>query len=66
MEVLGGFPNKVNLSDGGPTFVFEKVAHFGAAGKDKLGDILDDLCLVLGRERYEPFCQALRGVNLVV
>lgn len=37
------------------TLILEKVAHAGAAGKDKLRDVLDYLCLFLGCQRGEPF-----------
>lgn len=37
------------------TLVLKKVAHAGAAGKDKLRDVLDYLCLFLGRQCGEPF-----------
>jgi hypothetical protein len=42
------------------TFVLKEVAHAGAAGEDKLGDVLDYLGLFLGGERGEPFGQTLR------
>ena len=41
------------------TFVFKEVAHPGAAGKDQLGYVLDDLGLVFRRQGGEPFCEAL-------
>lgn len=40
-------------------FVFEKVAHASPPSQDKLGNVLDDLGLVLGRQSGEPFGQAL-------
>ncbi len=40
------------------TLVFEEVAHACAAGKYELGDVLDDLGLLLGWHRHEPFCKA--------
>ena len=42
-----------------PTFVFEKIAHASSTGENELRDVLDDFGLVLGRERGEPFGQAL-------
>lgn len=48
------------------TFVFEEVAHAGAPRENELRDILDDLCLVLGRQGGEPLGQALgRGKKTV-
>ena len=41
------------------TSIFEKITHACAAGEDELGDVLDDLGLVLGRESGEPFCETL-------
>lgn len=41
------------------TFVFKKVAHPGAPGQDQLGDILDNLGLVLGRQSTKPFRKTL-------
>lgn len=43
------------------TFVLEEVAHPSPPSQDQLGDVLDDLGLLLGRERREPFCEALRA-----
>ena len=40
------------------TLVFEEVAHACAAGKHELGDVLDDLGLLLRRHRHEPFRKA--------
>ena len=37
------------------TFVFKKIAHSSASGKDKLRNIFDDLGLLLGRKGNEPF-----------
>jgi hypothetical protein len=48
------------------TFVLEEVAHASSTGEDQLGDILDDLCLVLGRECSEPLGQALRRESVYV
>ena len=50
--------------DGGPTLVFKEVAHACPASKDELSDILDDLGLVFGRERDEPFSQTLYDMSV--
>lgn len=42
------------------TFVLEEVAHACPPGKDELGDILDNLRLILRGKRGEPFGEALR------
>jgi len=52
------------FGDGGPTFVFEEVAHACSTGEDKLSDILDDLGLVFGGQGDEPFGEALRDVSV--
>lgn len=41
------------------TLVLEEVAHPGSSGKDKLGNILDNLGLLFRRQGGEPFRQAL-------
>lgn len=46
------------------TFVFEKVAHSRTTSQNQLGDILDNLGFVLGREGGEPFGQALEGLGV--
>jgi hypothetical protein len=40
------------------TFVFEEVAHARATSEDELGDVLDDLGLLLWRHRHKPLCKA--------
>ena len=40
------------------TLVLEEVAHACAAGKYELCDVLDDLGLLLGWHRHEPFRKA--------
>lgn len=47
-----------------PTFVLQEVAHARPTRQDELGDVLDDLGLVLGGERGEPFGQTLGGALL--
>ena len=42
------------------TFVLEEIAHPRPPSQDKLGDILDNLPLLLRRECGEPFGEALR------
>jgi hypothetical protein len=42
-----------------PTFVLEEIAHSRPAGENKLGDIFDDFCFLLGRECGEPFGETL-------
>ena len=37
------------------TLVFNEIAHARATSEDELGDILDDLGLLLRRHRHEPF-----------
>lgn len=44
----------------GPTLVFKEVAHSCATCQDRLGDVLDDLGLVLRRQGGEPFGKTLR------
>lgn len=44
----------------GPTLIFKEVAHSCATCQDRLGDVLDDLGLVLGRQGGEPFGKTLR------
>lgn len=39
--------------------VFKEVAHASASGQDRLGDVLDNLCLFLGRQGGEPFGKTL-------
>ena len=46
-------------TDGRRTLVLKEVAHARAASKDELRDVLDDLGLVLGRQRNEPLGEAL-------
>lgn len=41
------------------TFVFKKIAHASASGKNKLRNVFDNLCLLLGRESSEPFGESL-------
>lgn len=41
------------------TFVLEEVAHPGPSRQDQLGNILDNLGLVLGRQSGKPLGQAL-------
>ena len=36
-------------------FVFDEVAHPGAAGEDELGDVFDDFSFFFGGEGLEPF-----------
>lgn len=43
------------MDDQDDTFVLEEVAHARAPRQDQLRDVLDDLGLILGRERGEPF-----------
>jgi len=47
------------------TFVLKEVTHPCPPGKDKLRNILHNFGLVLGRQRSEPFRQALAELELV-
>jgi hypothetical protein len=40
------------------TFIFEEIAHAGAASQDQLRDVLDDLALGFWRQSSEPFGEA--------
>ena len=47
------------------TFVLEKVAHASPSRQNQLGDIFDDLRLILRRESREPFGKSLGEEPLV-
>jgi len=53
-------PNQMSVNEKKwkQTFVFEEVAHARAASEDELGDVLDNLGLLLGRHRHKPLRKA--------